>query len=1110
MSLDVRRWLEASGFGQYANLFEAHQVEADALTSLTEQHLRELGIPVGPRIKLLAAIAATRPAARPQYSAERRRLTVMFVDLVGSTALAGRLDPEDLRKVIHAYQDVVAVEAARHGGCVAQYLGDGAMVYFGYPTAHEDDAERAVHAALAIAREVSAVRTPFGEQAAAHIGIATGLVIVGDLFGQGALREQGVVGETPNLAARLQALAGPGEIVLSESTRVLLGNLFELRDLGRQQLRGFTAPVAAYCVRGALALESRFEAKSTIRLATLVGRDRELAQLSNHWRAASAGAGQVVFITGEPGIGKSRLVRALQDLIANEPHSRIRIQCSPRHADSALFPVIQQLTQAAQLATAERLDTRLDRLESLFEGSGPDEIALIAALLGLDGASRYGAQALTPQQQRLRTFDALINQLLRFARIQPVLWVLEDAHWIDPTTLELVGRCIALLSGIPMLAIITSRAEAPHELGGRGAITRIELSRLGRGEIETMINDLTGGKRLPTGLLREIVAKTDGVPLFVEELTKTLLESGAVHETDDAFVASDSAQRISVPASLHDSLMARLDRLPFKEVAQTAACIGREFSYDLLASASRAPGEVLRGALASLVDAEIIFSRGSAQHQSYAFKHALLRDAAYESLLRTKRAEIHARLVTALEQTADAQPEIVAWHAAQAGLSEKAIGYWQKAAAHAFARPAYKEAIAHLRQAIRLAESMGDSRAWRERRLQLWLALGQASIPLHGYSHSKTVAVFTRASEIAESIEGAPHRFSILYATWVARYVRGEQDRALETARSMLERARSQNNEGHRLAALRSLAISQMVTGAPALASETFDQVRELAAALRQRSQQQRIAVADRFAADPEIATEFHVCLTLWSLGRIDEACALSARAMTAARAIGHAHTLGHALSHAAIFALACRDLDAALALSAEAIEFATRRDMELWAGYGSMLHGFALSLRGAAAEAASFMDAGFASMTRTQTGAMVPVHRAAQACALAMLGRFEDAECNAAAVREELRTGSERFYWPECQRLLGDYLRLCPGASAAEVEDAYTSAISIARAQNALSWELCTTASLARYWAATGERARAHSLLAPLLTSFRQGFDSPSYVEAKLLLEALRTQDAH
>jgi class 3 adenylate cyclase/tetratricopeptide (TPR) repeat protein len=1105
VSGEVRKWLEANGFGQYAELFETHEIDAEALLALREEHLRELGIPLGPRVKLIAALQRA-PFVPEGGGAERRQLTVMFADLVGSTALSGRHDPEVMRKLMHAYHSVVARVIAQFEAHVAQYLGDGVMVYFGYPRSHEDDAERAVRAGLAIAREIAALEAPAQEHLAVRVGIATGLVVVGDLLVAGAARQYAVVGETPNLAARLQAVAAPGEVVVSERTRALLGDLFELRALGTPELHGIAAPVEVFRVLGERAFETRFAAQRAAQLGAMVGRDGELALLRSRWRSACSGEGQIVLVTGEAGIGKSRIVRALEDSLAGEPHFRVHNQCSPHHADSALFPAIQQITRAARISSADDAGTRLTRLEALLARAERVDVALIAALLGIDATERYGALDLTPQQQRLRTFDALMSQLLRLADSRPVLWVMEDAHWIDPTSLELIERCTEAVGRARMLAVITARPEFPHDLGAPRHLTRVALNRLGRGQVATLLDNLTRGKALPAELKREIAAKTDGVPLFVEELTKAMLESGAVRETEAGYVLEGPLQQVVVPASLHDSLMARLDRLqPLKEVAQTAACIGREFSFALLSRICRLPEDTLRTALARLDEAELIFRRGSAQEPRYAFKHALVRDAAYESLLHEKRRQIHGHLVSALEETAEAAPEVIAQHAALAGLGEKAVDYWQKAAAHAVARPAYKEAIAHLTQAIRIADTLGESRSWQERRLLLWVTLGQASIPLRGYSHAQTVGIFTRAGELAAAMNDAPRRFAIEYATWVALYVRGEQDRALEVARSMVERASGSANEGHMLSALRTLAISQMITGAPAEAAGTFDRARRLGDGLRERSRAQRIAVADRFAADPEIATQFHVCLTDWSLGRVKEARALAERAVAAARTMGHVHTLGHALVHGAIFAAVCRRAEEALTLSGEAMDFARKHDMELWQGYGSILHGFALTLKGQTSFAAPFLDKGLAALERTQTGAMVPMHRAQHAALLAALGRQREAQRQAGLVRDELRSGSERYFWPECHRLIGDYLRLCPGTPRAEVEAAYLSALELARSQNAICWELGAALSLARFLADAGERGKALDVLVPVQAKFASPVDLPVYQEAAALARALR-----
>jgi class 3 adenylate cyclase/tetratricopeptide (TPR) repeat protein len=1109
MAVEVRKWLQENGFGRYADLFEALQVDGEALHALTDAHLKELGIPLGPRAKLLRALARLQPGADGAATAERRQLTLMFVDLVGSTALSGRLDPEDLRKVIRTYQGVVASEIARYEGHVAQYLGDGVLAYFGFPVAHEDDAERAVRVALAILEAVPRLRAPGGESLAARIGIATGLVVVGDLLGEGNAKEHAVVGETPNLAARLQGLAEPGQVVVSARTRALIGQLFELRDLGPCSLKGIAVPVVAYAVVRAHPVVSRFEAHRAGRVAAMVGRDDELSVLTQRWRKASAGAGQLVLLTGEAGIGKSRIVRALQDAVSAEQHVRIGFQCSPYHSGSALFPVIQQLTRAAGIGQDDGPEQRLDRLEALLAGTPPErasDVALLAALLGIDGNSRYGPLKLSPRQQRTGTFNALLAQLARIAEQLPALVFVEDAQWIDPTTLELIDLCIERLAGMPVLIVVTARPDFEHDFGHRGEVTRLALNRLGRVPVAQIARQVARGKALPEELIDEIVAKTDGVPLFVEEITKTMIESGLLRETVDAFVLEGPLQTLALPTSLRDSLTARLDRLqPVREVAQIAACIGREFGYRLLAAISSLREHALRDALARLVDAELLYRKATANEVYYSFKHALVRDAAYESLLKEKRRRIHAQLVAALEVVPGTPPELIAQHASRAELREKAIDYWQKAAVEAIARPAYKEAIAHLTQALQLAEQMGEETVWQERRLLLLISLGQASIPLRGYGHPATVAAFTRAQQLVDTMAGAPHRFPIFYAVWVAHYVRGEQDTALATARRMVEQADRDRNAGHMLTALRSLAMSQMITGALAPALACFQQAQRLSDASPQRSREQRIATADRFANDPEIGTRVHFTYTLWCLGRVDEARHLLAEAVAAARALGHAHTLCHVLSYSSMLAALCGHVDEALALSGETLDLAGRHEFEMLFGYGSCVHAFVLSLKGELTASVSEMERAFGSLARAHAGTTVPVFWAIQARTLGALGRWGDAERYAALVRDQLRSGSERFYWPECQRLLGDYLRLRPGTADYEIEEAYGHALSIAHEQQAKIWEFFAAFSLARWWAEHGAHEKARSLLTPLRAEITEASQLLALTEADEFLNALR-----
>jgi class 3 adenylate cyclase len=706
--LEIGDWLRQLGLERYEQAFCDNAIDLEVLPELTDADLEQLGLLLGHRRKLQKATAELRAgapgapaslaegavASPPALEAERRQLTVLFRDLVGSTELSARLDPEDMREVIRAYQNAVAGEITRFEGHVAKFMGDGVLAYFGWPRAHEDGPEHAVRAALAITEVVSHLRSPAGEPLAARIGIATGLVVVGDLIGHGASQEQAVVGETPNLAARLQALGEPGQVVIAPATRRLLGSGFDLADLGPQRLKGIAQPVAVFAVRGERAIADRFEARSGRTLLPMVGRDRELALLLKRWARARAGEGQGVLLTGEPGIGKSRIRRALLDAVADEPHARISYQCSPYHGDSALWPVIQQLHHAAGLEKDDPTEGRLDKLEALLEQAGGRAVApLIADLIGLDGVARYGELGLTPQVQRARTLDALVGLLLGLAAGQPVLAVVEDAHWIDPTTLEMIERCLACIADARVLLLVTSRPERQPELADHPHIARLVLNRLGRVEAEAILARL-GGERLPAATIDAIIGRTDGVPLFVEELTKAVVETG---ET-------------SVPASLHDSLMARLDRIPeVKGIAQIAACIGREVDFRLLAAVAARPEPELASALDRLAAAELIIRRRTPSRTTWNFKHALVQDAAYQSLLRSRRQQLHARIAEVLEQrfpeTVATEPELLAHHYTGAGLAAQAIPHWLQAGLRAIQRSAHAEASAHLARGLELLEA---------------------------------------------------------------------------------------------------------------------------------------------------------------------------------------------------------------------------------------------------------------------------------------------------------------------------------------------------------------------------------------------------------------------
>jgi class 3 adenylate cyclase len=666
--MDLAAWLRGLGLERYAPAFRDNDVDDEVLPALTSDDLISIGVTsVGHRRKLLAAIAklgAEMPSAAVMAgsrdppeptvaaaNAERRQLTVMFCDLVGSTTLAARLDPEDLREVIAAYHRAVAEIVMRFDGFVAKYMGDGVMVYFGYPRAHEDDAERAVRTALGLVDAVGHLNVKSVELQA-RVGIATGLVIVGDLIGESSAQEQSVVGETPNLAARLQALAAPNAVVIASGTRRLIGDLFEYRDLGAVEVRGLAAAVRAWQVLRPSVVVSRFEALRGSLLTRLVGRDEEIDLLLRRWARAKAGDGQIVLISGEPGLGKSRITAALAEGLHAEPHIRLRYFCSPYHQDSALFPFIDQLGRASGFARDDTPAVKLEKLETLLARAMPpdEDVALLADLLSLPALDRYPLPNLSPQRKKQRTLEALIRQLEGLARGQPVVTVFEDAHWIDPTSRVLLDLTLERVRSLPVLLIVTFRPEFQPPWTGQPQVTMLALNRLDRHDRTALVAQLAGGKALPDEVVDQIAERTDGVPLFVEELTKSVLESDLLREETNRFVLDGALRPFAIPSSLHDSLMARLDRLAsVRLVAQIGAAIGREFPYTLMHAVSHLPEDELQAALSRFVASELVIQRGTPPDAIYSFKHALVQDAAHGSLLRSSRQQLHAQIAGALE-----------------------------------------------------------------------------------------------------------------------------------------------------------------------------------------------------------------------------------------------------------------------------------------------------------------------------------------------------------------------------------------------------------------------------------------------------------------------------
>ena len=794
--MDIVVWLRSLGLGKYEAAFRENEIDETVLASLTHETLKELGVTaVGHRLKLLDAIASLpkdasgKPSsvdaattssalsAKPEDRAERRQVTVMFSDLVGSTALSARMDPEDLREVISAYQKCVAETVQRFGGFVAKYMGDGVLVYFGYPQAHEDDAERAVRAGLELVAAVGGLKTHAPLQA--RVGIATRLVVVGDLIGSGASQEQAIVGETPNLAARLQGVAEPNSVVIAESTRKLLGNLFELEDLGHKELRGIAGVVRAWTALRPASIESRFEAFHPSGLTDLVGREEELDLLLRRWSRAKIGEGQVVLLSGEAGIGKSRLTAALLERLASELHTRIRSFCSPQHTESAFYPIIGQMERAAKLGRDDKPRAKLDKLDALLAQSSTStpDAALFAEMLSLPNDGRYPALDLTPQQCRQRTLDALVSQIATLSRQNPVLIIFEDAHWADPTSLELFGRIVDKIPTRRVLLIVTFRPEFEPPWVGRPHVSAVNLNRLGERDIASMIDGVTGNKPLPASTRLDIIERTDGIPLFVEEMTKAVLEAGSWEALRTASAVPLST--LTVPASLHASLMARLDRLgSAKEVSQIGAVIGREFSHALLAAVAHKSETELQSALDRLMAGGLLFRQGVPPLATYLFKHALVQDAAYGTLLREPRRALHARIAETLAsqfaEIVENQPELLARHCTEAGLIEKAAGLWGQAGQRSLARSALIEAVAQLTRALDQIATVPATPSLRREQIKLNVGLANALMHTKGHAAPETKAAFDQARSLIEQEEalGEPLDdplllFSVLYGFWV-------------------------------------------------------------------------------------------------------------------------------------------------------------------------------------------------------------------------------------------------------------------------------------------------------------------------------------------------------
>jgi class 3 adenylate cyclase/tetratricopeptide (TPR) repeat protein len=947
----ITDWLKQLGMDEYIQRFAENDIDFAILSDLTDQDLEKIGVTsLGHRRKLLRAIAKlkgieqsavtiARATPRAADAAERRQLTVLFSDLVGSTVLAARMDPEDLREVISAYQKCVAETVRHFDGFVARYLGDGVLVYFGYPQAHEDDAERAVRAGLELIAAVAGLRT--GASLQARVGIATGLVVVGDLIGSGAAQEQAVVGETPNLAARLQALAEPGTVLICPSTRRLTGGHFNYRDPSSVTLKGWAEPVLVWQVVGSSGVESRFEAMHTAKLPPLVGREEEIELLLRRWRDVARGQGRVVVLTGEPGIGKSHVALALDERLKGEPHITLRYYCSPHHANSALFPFISQLEHAAGIARGDSPEEKLSKLGALLAQPTPnrEHLAVLANLLALPVNDGYRMEELSPQKRREKTLAALLAQLKGLAARRPVYVIFEDIHWIDPTSLEVLIAVVEQIPQLPVLLLVTARPEFTPPWPSYPHMMAMQLARLGRRDGTALVVCVTGGKTLPKEVMDEILIRTDGVPLFVEELTKTVLESGLLQERNGHYVLDHPLPPLAIPTTLQGSLMARIDRLsPVREVAQIGAVAGREFHYELLNAVAGLPRKGLEDALDRLVQSELIFRRGEIPRAVYTFKHALVRDAAYASLLKRRREQLHAAIAKALEQqfpeVTQHQPETLAHHFSEAGLIEKAIGYWLQAGRNAALRSANLEAIAHLERGI---EATGHLRAGEGRdrsELEFRLALGPCVIATHGAAASKAVSTFARARELC-AVLGEPSEYlQVVFWQATARVVRGELPQALEAIADLPHDAEARGNRAAFLNVIRGQGMILMFMGRLVAAREALTRALDAFDSCGE---------ADRLAAraagqDAGVSILVLMAWVLWLLGQVDEAVARMTAALERADAVEHAHTHAYAWYYAAVLYGLLREPAVAQGYAERCLAISEQREFRHWLGLSRAL----------------------------------------------------------------------------------------------------------------------------------------------------------------------------
>ena len=1109
--MDVEDWLRQLGLGQYATAFTQNAVTMDLLPTLTADDLKDLGVAaIGHRRRLLNAVArlstaaaggehASEPQAATPDAAERRQLTVMFCDISGSTPLSIRLDPEDLSAVIRSYQTCVQSTIRRFGGFIARYVGDGVLIYFGWPEAHEADPERAVLGALAVIAAIS--QTPMhGERLSIRIGIATGLVVVGAPIGEGEAWQQTAIGETPNLAARLQALAAPNGIVIAESTRRQVGKLFALDDLGLQTLAGFATPQRVWRVLGESDQGNRFEALRT-NIAPLIGRDEELDLLLRRWAQAVSGEGQLVLIEGEPGIGKSRLVASLQERHQLEGHVRLTYFCSPQRTDTALYPIVGQLERAAAIDRDEAPASQCNKLDQLLlavETSEEDRV-LIAALLGLDYVDgRYPSLQYTPQVRKQKTLDALVRQLEALAARQPVLMLFEDAHWSDPTSFELLDRTVEQIRRLPVLLVVTFRPEFTAPWVAQPHVTKVVLRRLDARESARLAAHLDEDRVLQNELLEEIISRSDGVPLFLEELTKAVLEAPSAEE---GIVRAVLPSSTAIPATLYASLTARLDRLgPSKDVAQVGAVVGREFPYGLVRELCPLTQERLHSALAHLVASGLVRQRGVPPAATYQFKHALVQQAAYEMLLRSDRRSLHARLASLLEnssETAERQPEVLAHHFAAADLNDKALRYWTKAGARSVERSTMREAEGQFKKALAQLAYRPDSRERQCEELLLQARLGATRFAIRGWAATETGQAYDRAQELWEQLGYPPGCLNVPWGQWMYHTNRGELDFGRHMAEDWLHHSQER-------ADLRGMTLAHLCLGASLMMNAELQSAQSHFREVNGLSEAHDTGSFIQLAGVHVHAMNLtFLALVDFCLGYPDQAFTAIDTAILATHNQRHSPSIAHSLAMKARLLYFIGDAKLVGECADALLTIATDQGFPYWRAQGLIFTGWAKSTAGDTDDGISSIRDGIEAYYQTGACTWTPLFHAMEAEAEALCGHSEVALGILDHALQTSRARHENWLSAELVRRYGELFR---NRDPSNAEALFREALETARFQRAKLWELRAAVSLSSLWARAGRRDAARDLISSVYGWFTEGFGTPDLREARALLDEVGT----